>query len=71
MILLYLALLAGACAAFAILWFLAPGLSVLVKVLICAGIFLLLAASATLWINWAAQRMPDDARVIVPVEKKH
>jgi len=69
MILLYLVFLAFACAVLAVLWFVAPSLAVWAKVLIAAGIFFALSVAATLWVNWAAQEMPDDAQVIVPSKK--
>jgi hypothetical protein len=66
MILLYFTFLAFACALFAVLWFVAPGLGAWTKLLIAAGVFLALSVAATVWVNWAAQQMPDDAQVIIP-----
>jgi len=69
MMLLYLVFFALACAVFAMLWFFAPSLAGWTKLLIAIGVFVALVIAATVWINWAAQQMPDDAQILVPPKK--
>jgi hypothetical protein len=69
MTLLYLLFLACACVVLAILWFFVPSLTGWTKVLIAAGVFLVLSIATTVWINWAAQQLPSDAEVILPPKK--
>lgn len=70
MIVLYFSFFVVAAGVFALLFFFAPSLPLWIKALIAAGLFVTVSIAATAWIHWAAQQLPEDAEIIVPLEKR-
>ena len=70
MILMYTACAVLGLIAFFAIGFFLPSLSIISRVLISVAATLAVAVSATIWIYYAAQKMPDDATIVTPIPKQ-